>query len=174
MSNGSFHRDCLPCWSWLSCSHTSHTYLTAAARVRVIKVRAIRPSDASLIQAVIEHNGGASFLPSLRKLSWGHSRHSGHILFTLAPRGLPELSISSSLKLRPSDTSGLNLFSAYALLRKVWLDRTKTEATFWLKHLVGLKQLRELFLTADEWLGPSEWKLLGTSLALETLTAHVQ
>ncbi|KAI0744747.1 hypothetical protein C8Q76DRAFT_10939 [Earliella scabrosa] len=148
-------------------------FLAAAARVQVIWAESRGPYEASLIQAVIEHNGGASFLPSLRKLRWDHSRHSGHLLFTLAPRCLPELIFTSSLKLSPSDTAGLNLFSAYASLRKVRLFRTKTDASFWLSQLVGLKQLRELLLTADEWLGPSEWKLLGTSLAWETLTAHV-
>ena len=149
-------------------------FLTCAARIRYIGHVQCREYASPVLKALLDHNGGKTFLPMLRTLSWIQNRSSGLLLLSFAPPTLRNLFILGfSGQYEFVDAVTPHLASAFPNLRYLELNRTRSGAAPLLKSLRGLAQLDELNLTPTEQFGPQEWKLIGSTMTLRKLRVYI-
>ncbi|KAL7278575.1 hypothetical protein ACG7TL_007574 [Trametes sanguinea] len=168
-------------------------FLHRAAHVREIGVASCREAELILIRAILQYNGGKTFLPTLHTLSWRHNFPSDTTLLSLVSpylKGL-ELSTTRSRQFSPfgyastpapdndymeSESLFAGLPTAAPHISRLVLSSRHLPGSVLLPHITGFSRMRELLLFGSLCsLAPSDMQRISEAMPeLEVLSAPIR
>ncbi|KAI0632798.1 hypothetical protein C8Q77DRAFT_1218268 [Trametes polyzona] len=167
-------------------------FLYRASHVREVGTASVRESELVLIQSVVKHNGGLTFLPTLRRLGWRNGVASDTTLHLIASPSLRDLELDFTAfrqlnvwnqddlilsgdvaDIRPEDLlSGLSTSAPF--LRHLAITGRRITTAAVVPHLLGFQHLRCLSLFKEVPLTPEVMQSVLTNLpSLSMLNARI-
>ncbi|KAI0772461.1 hypothetical protein BD413DRAFT_474355 [Trametes elegans] len=134
-------------------------FLHRASHVREIGTASCGPSELALIRAVVQYNGGATFLPALQRIVWRHGYPSDTSLLGILSPSVRNLELATTRfatplgqhLLSPPDFTQfeplfVGLASAAPFLLRLTVSGRQLPAPTIISHLLSLTRMRELYL----------------------------
>ncbi|KAI0656238.1 hypothetical protein C8Q70DRAFT_922042 [Cubamyces menziesii] len=137
-------------------------FLKRASHIHEIGTASYGEAELALIRAIVHHNGGATFLPSLNILAWRHAITTDMTLLMVVSPSLQSLELSTARSIprpngmlpppndyTPSEPLFVGLPAAAPYLRRLVISGRQLPSTIVYPHIVGFTRLRELNLYND-------------------------